>query len=84
MEVERAREFTALSLAFACCTESPDAQILRIKHVSGREKPTTGRKTQRAATARGGWRDGVSWVNAHVTTAAYICCFERASVLPSL
>lgn len=52
MEVERAREFTALSLGFLCCTESPHAQILRRKYVSGREKPTTGRKTQRNDSER--------------------------------
>lgn len=46
MEVERAREFTLLSPGFLCCSESPHAQILRIKCVSGGENPTTGRATQ--------------------------------------
>lgn len=50
MEVERASEFTALSLGFLCCTESSHVQILRIKYVSDRENPTTGRKTQSTMT----------------------------------
>jgi len=54
MEVERAWEFTALSPGFLCCSESPRAQILRIKYVSERENPTTGRKTQSVTTAREG------------------------------
>lgn len=46
MEVERAWEFTALSLGFLGCTESPHAHILRIMCVSDRENPTAGRRTQ--------------------------------------